>query len=71
MGYEAYERDISRVSSGGIVTKVRAGRSGFRIPERLSDLSFIRNVQTGCGAHKASYSIGTGGSSFVSQVTLT
>jgi len=34
-------------------------------------LSFLRNVLTGCGAHKASYSIRTGGSSSVGQVTLT
>jgi len=29
----------------------------------ISDLSLLQNVQTGCGAHPASYSIGTGGSS--------
>jgi len=68
MGYEGCGKDISSV---GIVTKVRAGRSGFRIPEGLRDLSFLRNVLTGCGAHKASYSIRTGGSSSVGQVTLT
>lgn len=71
MGYEAYGRDISRDSSVGIVTKGRAGRSGFRIPEGLIDLSFLLNIQTVCGAHKASYSTGTGGSSSVGQVTLT
>jgi len=68
MGFEACGRDVSRDSSVSIVTKVRAGRSGFRIPEGLRGLSLMRNAQTGCEVHKASYSIGTGGFSSVGQV---
>ena len=71
MSYEAYGGDISRDISVSTETKVRAGRPSFRIPEGLRDLSFLRNVQTGCGAHKTTYSVSTGGFSSVGQVTLT
>ena len=36
-----------------------AGWSGFRIPEGATEF-FLRNVQTGPGAHAACYSLGTG-----------
>jgi hypothetical protein len=69
-GYEAYGRVISRDSSVGIATKVRMGRSGFLVSETLRDLSLLRNVQTGCEAHKACYSTGTRVSVSGGQVTL-
>jgi hypothetical protein len=43
-----------------IVTRVRAGRSGVRIPAGTRDFSLLRNVQTGFGAHSPFYSMGTG-----------
>ena len=42
-----------------VVTRQRAGRSGFLIPVRAKQFPF-RKLQTGSGAHPASYSIGTG-----------
>jgi len=38
----------------GIVTRLRAGWSGFRIPIAATDFSPVQNVQTGSGAHSAS-----------------
>ena len=46
-----------RDSSVGLVTRQRAGRSGDRIPVRAR---FYVTVQTGPGAHPASYTMGTG-----------
>ena len=43
-------------SSVGIATELRAGRSGDRIPVRVS---FSAPVQTGPGAHPASCTMGT------------
>jgi len=46
-------------SSVIIVTRMRVGRSGLESRERQNLLS--SNVLTGCGAHPASYSMGTMG----------
>jgi len=43
-----------------IDTRLRAGRSRFRIRVGARGFSFLHTVQTGSGAHPASYSIGTG-----------
>jgi hypothetical protein len=48
----------SQSSLVGIVTRLRAGRSGVRIPVEARDFSLLQNVQTGSGAHPASYSVG-------------
>jgi hypothetical protein len=45
--------DLSRL-------KVWAGRFGVRIPAEARNFSFLLIVQTGSGAHEASYSMGTG-----------
>jgi hypothetical protein len=42
----------------GIVSKLRAGRQGFRFPAGAGNFSFHHRVQTGSGAHPASYSMG-------------
>jgi hypothetical protein len=44
----------------GVATRLRAGRSGFRISVKETDFSLLQNVQTGSGAHSPSYSMGTG-----------
>jgi hypothetical protein len=50
----------SRHGPVGIVIRLRAGRSGIRIPV-LSRICFLLQiVQTDCGAHPALYSMGTG-----------
>ena len=41
-----------------IVTRLGAGQSGVQVPERARDFSLLQNVQTDCGVHPASYSIG-------------
>ena len=41
------------------MTRLRAGRSGDRIPVGAKDLSLLQNVQTDGGAHPVSYSMGT------------
>jgi hypothetical protein len=51
----------SRVSSGSIVSWLRAGRSGFDPRQGQKDFSSILCVQTGSGAHPASSPMGTGG----------
>jgi len=43
----------------GIVTRLRAGWSGFRIPIAQRDFSPVQNVQTDSGAHPASCLIAT------------
>jgi hypothetical protein len=48
--------------SASIVTGLRAGRSGVRIPAGARDISFYQNAQTSSGAPPAFVSIGTGGS---------
>jgi hypothetical protein len=66
------ERDIrnsqslilwGRDSSVDITTRLRAGRSRNRIsiPVGGKRCSLLYNVQTGCGAHPASYTVGTVG----------
>ena len=40
-----------------IATGSRAGRSGVRIPAGKNDVSLLHNLQHGCGAHTASYSM--------------
>jgi hypothetical protein len=42
------------------VTRLRAERPGVRIPAKARRFSLIQNVQTDCGAHLPSYSLGTG-----------
>jgi hypothetical protein len=56
---EEYKSNRTKTSSVVVITTTpRAGRSGFRIPFG-QDISFIlQNVQTGSGAHPASYSVG-------------
>ena len=51
----------SRGSSVGVVTSLRAGRSGVWIPAEASDLSLIHNMQNSSGADPASCSVGAGG----------
>ena len=41
-----------------IVTRLRAGRSDVQVPARARDFSLLQNVQTCCGAHPASCSVG-------------
>jgi hypothetical protein len=48
--------------SVSIVTGLRAGLSGVRIPAGARDLSFYQNAQTSSGAPPAFISICTGGS---------
>jgi hypothetical protein len=54
----------SRDSSVGTATRLRAGRprSQGSIPDRGKTFSLLYNIQTGPGAHPASYPMGTGGS---------
>ena len=42
-----------------VVTRLRGARYGVRIPAGAKHFSPLQNVQTGAGAHPASYSIGT------------
>ena len=44
----------------GIVTRLLAGWSGFRIPIAARDFSPLQNVQTGSGAHPAPFLMTTG-----------
>lgn len=43
-----------------MVPKLWAGRSGIRISAETRDFSLLQKVQTGCWAHPASCSVGTG-----------
>jgi hypothetical protein len=51
-------------SSVGIATGygLDSRMTGVRFPEGTGNFSLHRRVQTGSGAHPASYSMGTGGS---------
>jgi hypothetical protein len=51
---------LTRGGLVGIATRLRAGRSGFRISVKETDFSLLRNVHTGSGARSPSYSMGTG-----------
>jgi len=42
------------------VTRLWTGQSRVRIVVAARDFSLLQNVQTGCGAHKVSYSLHTG-----------
>jgi len=42
------------------VTRLRAGRSGVRIPVEAKDFSLLRNIPIGSGDRPASYSMGIG-----------
>jgi hypothetical protein len=50
---------VSRDSSVGRATRWTTERSKFESPEG-QDFSFLHDVQTGSGAHPASYPMGTG-----------
>ena len=43
-----------------VISRLRAGRSGTRIPLRAKVFSLLQNVHTGSEAHSVSYSMGTG-----------
>ena len=45
-----------------IITRLRTGRSAVRVRAGAIELSILRNVPTGSGAHAVSYSMGTGAS---------
>ena len=51
---EGGERERQTDSTVSIVTKLRAGRSGVRIPAVTRDISILQN------AHPSSYSVGIG-----------
>jgi hypothetical protein len=36
----------------GVATRLRAGRSGFRIPEKAEDSSLLQNVQADSVVHR-------------------
>ena len=52
----------SQDSVVSLPTMLQTLRSGVRIPIRARGFSFLQNVQTGSGAHPASYSMVFGGS---------
>jgi len=54
------ETNLGRDSSVSLVTRLRDGRYGFRIPEGQVIWFFIFGTQIGSGAHPASYSMGRG-----------
>jgi hypothetical protein len=58
----------SRNSSVDVVTRLRAGRSGFRIPAGVRDGSSFKKRPTRlCGAHPASSTVDTGSFSWVKR----
>jgi hypothetical protein len=42
-----------------VVTRLRAWRSGFRIPSGAKDFSLLQSLQNGFGANSATYFVGT------------
>jgi len=50
-----------RDSVVAVITKIRSGRCGVRIPAMGRDLPLLQDVQTDTGTHRASYSVGSGG----------
>ena len=50
----------SRDNVVAVVTKIRAGRCGVRIPAMGRDLPLLQDVQTVTATHPASYSVGSG-----------
>jgi len=52
----------SQSSSDNIGTRLRAGRPGFDFRQRQGFFPIRHRVQTGSGAHPASYQMGTEGS---------
>jgi hypothetical protein len=49
-----------RDSSVGAVTRLRDGRSGFRIPVTVRNFRFRQMIQTSYGADPSSYSMDSG-----------
>jgi hypothetical protein len=43
-----------------LMARLRAGRSGVRIPVGARDFSLLQNIEAGFGANLTSYSVGTG-----------
>jgi hypothetical protein len=54
--------NLSQDSSVGIVTRLDDRGIGLRFPAEARDYFLLRNIQTGSGAHTASYATDTGGS---------
>ena len=50
----------SQGSLVGVVTRLRAGRSGVRKPAGGRDSSFVQNIDTGFGTTPVSFSLGAG-----------
>jgi hypothetical protein len=57
--YKYYSPLGSQDSAVGIMTRIRAGRAGERIPAWAIDLSVLQNVQTDSAAQPASNYMGT------------
>jgi hypothetical protein len=49
----------SRDGIFGVVTRLQAGRFGFRIPTKVNYFSFIQTVHTGSGTHPTSNTMGS------------
>jgi hypothetical protein len=60
---------MSQDSGITIMTRLRVERSSVRITVGARDFSLFHNVQTGCGAYPASYTVGTGDSFLDVKVT--
>ena len=65
-GPSSYEKRIyraavsQRLRNTGIESRLQPGWSGGRVPVGSRGFILFQNVQTGSGAHPASYSMGTG-----------
>jgi hypothetical protein len=59
---QKYETNSAVDSAVCLVTRLQIEKSGVRIAQGARSFCLIQNVQTGVGAHPASYSVGTGGS---------
>jgi hypothetical protein len=59
----------SHDSADSTMTRIRARRSEVRIPVGVGDLSLLKNIQIGSGAHPASYSKSAEGSFSASKAT--